>query len=59
MAASALFAQRIHAHLRRGDVNLQDVTWQTDNCGEFIGELKPDGSRSGFPPPAWQRHGKG
>ena len=30
-------------------VTLRDVTWQTDNGGEFIGELQPDGSRSHFP----------
>jgi transposase len=48
-AASALFAQRIQAHLQRCGVNLKDVTWQTDNGGEFIGELQNDGSRSGFP----------
>jgi transposase len=48
-AASALFAQRIQTHLQRCGVNLKDVTWQTDNGGEFIGALQPDGSRSGFP----------
>ncbi len=47
--ASALFAQRIQGHLQRCGVNLKDVTWQTDNGGEFIGELQKDGSRSGFP----------
>ncbi len=47
--ASTLFAQRIQTHLRRCGVNLRDVTWQTDNGGEFIGELQPDGSRSHFP----------
>ncbi len=47
--ASELFAQRVQIHLRRCGVNLQDVTWQTDNGGEFIGELQPDGSRSRFP----------
>ena len=47
--ASSLFAQRIQVHLRRCGVNLQDVTWQTDNGAEFIGELQPDGSRSHFP----------
>jgi len=48
-AASALFAQRIQTHLQRCGVNLKDVTWQTDNGSEFIGELHKDGSRSGFP----------
>ena len=47
--ASVLFAQRIQAHLQRCGVNLRDLTWQTDNGGEFIGELQPDGSRSHFP----------
>ncbi len=47
--ASSLFAQRIQVHLRRCGVNLQDVTWQTDNGAEFIGELQKDGSRSHFP----------
>ena len=47
--ASVLFAQRIQTHLRRCGVNLRDVTWQTDNGSEFIGELQPDGSRSHFP----------
>jgi transposase len=47
--ASTLFAQRIQTHLARCGVNLRDLTWQTDNGGEFIGELQPDGSRSHFP----------
>ena len=47
--ASTLFAQRIQTHLQRCGVNLRDLTWQTDNGGEFIGELQPDGSRSHFP----------
>ncbi len=47
--ASALFAQRLQAHLARCGVNLRDLTWQTDNGSEFIGELQPDGSRSHFP----------
>jgi transposase len=47
--ASELFAQRIQTHLARCGVNLRDLTWQTDNGGEFIGELQPDGSRSHFP----------
>jgi len=47
--ASTLFAQRIQTHLQRCGVHLRDVTWQTDNGGEFIGELQPDGSRSHFP----------
>ncbi len=47
--ASTLFAQRIQVHLRRCGVHLPDLTWQTDNGGEFIGELQPDGSRSHFP----------
>ncbi len=47
--ASTLFAQRIQTHLRRCGVNLRDVTWQTDNGSEFIGELQPDGTRSHFP----------
>lgn len=47
--ASTLFAQRVQVHLQRCGVHLQDVTWQTDNGSEFIGELQPDGSRSHFP----------
>ncbi len=47
--ASTLFAQRIQTHLARCGVTLRDLTWQTDNGGEFIGELEPDGSRSHFP----------
>jgi len=47
--ASTLFAQRIQSHLRRCGVRLRDLTWQTDNGSEFIGELQPDGSRSHFP----------
>ena len=47
--ASELFAQRIQTHLARCGVTLRDVTWQTDNGSEFIGELQPDGSRSHFP----------
>jgi len=47
--ASAAFAFRLQSHFQRCGVNLKDVTWQTDNGGEFIGELQPDGSRSGFP----------
>jgi transposase len=47
--ASTLFAQRIQAHLQRCGVHLRDVTWQTDNGGEFVGEQQPNGSRSGFP----------
>jgi len=47
--ARALFAQRIQSHLQRCGVDLKFVTWQTDNGGEFIGALQPDGSRSGFP----------
>lgn len=47
--ASELFAWRIQTHLERCGVILRDVTWQTDNGTEFIGELQPDGSRSHFP----------
>ena len=47
--ASELFALRIQRHLQRCGVRLRDVTWQTDNGGEFIGQLQPDGSRSHFP----------
>ncbi|MBZ5516102.1 MAG: helix-turn-helix domain-containing protein [Acidobacteriia bacterium] len=47
--ASTLFAQRIQTHLQRCGINLKDVTWQTDNGSEFIGELQSDGSRSHFP----------
>jgi transposase len=47
--ASALFAQRIQLHLQRCGVTLRDLTWQTDNGSEFLGELQPDGSRSHFP----------
>ncbi len=38
--ASELFAQRIQRHLQRCGVNLLDVTWQTDNGAEFIGEVR-------------------
>ncbi len=48
-AASALFAQRIQRHLQRCGIDLKHLVWQTDNGGEFIGELQKDGSRSGFP----------
>jgi transposase len=48
-AASELFAQRLQVHLQRHGISLRDVTWQTDNGCEFIGELQPDGSRSHFP----------
>lgn len=47
--ASELFALRIQRHLQRCGLILRDVTWQTDNGSEFIGELQPDGSRSHFP----------
>ena len=48
-AASCVFASRIQRHLDRCGVQLRDLIWQTDNGGEFIGALQPDGSRSGFP----------
>jgi len=48
-AASTAFAHRIQTHLQRCGLNLRDITWQTDNGGEFVGELQKDGSRSGFP----------
>ena len=48
-SASALFAQRVQIHLQRCGVILRDLTWQTDNGSEFIGELQSDGSRSHFP----------
>ncbi len=47
--ARELFAQRMQRHLQSCGVTLRDVTWQTDNGSEFIGELQPDGSRSHFP----------
>src|SRR2546426_5221638 len=47
--ASERFAERIQRHLARCGVTLRDVTWQTDNGGEFVGQLQPDGSRSHFP----------
>src|SRR3990170_1863509 len=47
--ASAAFAFRLQSHFQRCGVHLPDVTWQTDNGGEFVGELQKDGSRSGFP----------
>jgi transposase len=47
--ASALFAYRLQSHLRACGLDLPNLVWQTDNGGEFIGELQPDGSRSGFP----------
>lgn len=48
-SASAVFAQRIQRHLDRCGVDLRHLVWQTDNGGEFVGALQPDGSRSGFP----------
>jgi transposase len=48
-AASACFAQRIQAHLARCGIELRHLVWQTDNGGEFVGELQKDGSRTGFP----------
>jgi len=47
--ASAAFAHRIQMHLERCGIELKHLIWQTDNGSEFIGELQPDGSRSGFP----------
>ena len=47
--ASELFAQRIPTHLLRCGIDLPNLAWQTDNGGEFIGALQPDGSRDGFP----------
>jgi transposase len=47
--ASARFADRIQRHLARCGVDLPPRVGQTDNGGEFIGELQKDGSRSGFP----------
>ena len=47
--ASQLFAERIQTHLQRCGVDLKNLAWQTDNGGEFVGELQPDGSRDGFP----------
>jgi hypothetical protein len=38
--ASALFAWRIQQHLRQCGVDLKHLTWQTDNGGEFIGQLQ-------------------
>jgi len=48
-ALSELFALRIQRHLQSCGVSLRDLTWQTDNGGEFVGQLQPDGSRSHFP----------
>ncbi len=48
-AASAVFAARIQRHLHRCGIDLRHLVWQTDNGGEFVGALQPDGSRSGFP----------
>ena len=48
-AASPLFAQRIQSRLSRCGVALGHLTGQTDNGGQFIGQLQPDGSRSHFP----------
>ena len=45
--ASELFAQRIQRYPQSCGVKLGDVTWQTDNGGEFIGQLQPDGSIPG------------
>jgi transposase len=47
--ASALFAYRIQSHLAACGLDLPNLVWQTDNGGEFIGSLQPDGSRAGFP----------
>ena len=47
--ASELFALRIQRHLQRCGVRLPDLTWQTDNGSEFLGQLQPDGSRAHFP----------
>ena len=47
--ASALFAYRLQSHLAAGGLDLRNLVWPTDNGGEFIGALQPDGSRSGFP----------
>ena len=47
--ASALFAHRVQLHLQACGLDLKNLVWQTDNGGEFIGALQPDGSRSGFP----------
>jgi hypothetical protein len=47
--ASALFAHRRQSHLQACGVDLPNLVWQTDNGGEFIGALLPNGSRSGFP----------
>jgi hypothetical protein len=47
--ASELSAQRIQRHLQSCGVTLRDVTWQTDNGSEFIGQLQADGSRFHFP----------
>ena len=48
-SASACFAARIQAHLARCGVELRHLAWQTDNGGEFVGQLQNDGTRSGFP----------
>jgi hypothetical protein len=47
--ASELFAQFIQRHLQSCGVRLREVTRQTDNGSEFIGQLQPDGSRAHFP----------
>jgi transposase len=47
--ASALFAYRLQSHLAAWGLDLRNLVWPTDNGGEFIGALQPDGSRSGFP----------
>jgi len=48
-SASAVFADRIQRHLDRCGIDLPHLVWQTDNGGEFVGALQPDGSRDGFP----------
>jgi hypothetical protein len=47
--ASALFAHRVPSHLAACGLDLPNLVWQTDNGGEFVGALQPDGYRAGFP----------
>src|SRR3990172_1980146 len=49
LPASPSAAYRIWRHLDHCGVDLRHLVWQTDNGGEFVGALQPDGSRSGFP----------
>lgn len=46
---ACLFIDKICRHLADHGVNLDQVTFQTDNGGEFIGHRDPQGNILGFP----------